>query len=154
MHAWKCVPEIQSIKGSLKDCFQCSYLAGCLCHLGGGSRSSIVMTGWSSAQQIHTVKTGYWCKRSEAAFCRAHTDRATAGAIMCWLGKQPVDQQEIAKLDQKVDASKLFLDISLDLRYTSPRMHCFASKLLAHEKDLQLRQQKRTPAPFSRLTEA
>jgi len=67
------------------------------------------MTGWSSAQQIHTVKTGYRCKRSEAAFCRAHTDRATAGAMTCWLGKQPVDQQEMAKLDQKVDASKLFL---------------------------------------------
>ena len=91
------------------------------------------MTGWSSAQQIYTVKTVYRCTHSEAAFCRAHTNRAIADVIMCWLGKQLVDQQEIAKLDETLDASKLFLD-RLDLRYMSPRMHCFASKLLAHEK--------------------
>ncbi len=102
-----CGSEVQSIKEFSKDCVQCSYLAGCLCHLCSGSSYSIVMTGWSSAQQVHTVKTGYWCKRSEAAFCRAHTERATADAIMCWLGKQPVDQKEKAKLDQRSDASKL-----------------------------------------------
>ena len=40
----------------------------------------------------------------------------------------------MAKLDQEMDASKLFLD-RLDLRYTSPRMHCLTSELLAHEKN-------------------
>lgn len=67
------VPEIQSFKESLTDCFQCSYLADYPCHLCGGSRQSIVMTGAGQALSRSTQSRQATGASIQKQHCIEHT---------------------------------------------------------------------------------